>query len=186
MTVDPLIMRQASWQAGTLVASAGFAPHDWQDIRQELILDCLRRSHRFDPARGEWTGFVRGVVRNHAAVLIMRARRRTPEVLCDDLMISEDASNGGALALLDKRPSSGVVDELHLSLDVRRVVASLPAHLQSLAVLLSQMPVRDVCMHTGKSRSRVYQMTRQIRDAFLEAGFSPVRPRCSTRREVHS
>jgi hypothetical protein len=53
------------------------------------------------------------------------------------------------------------------------VIEGLPTKLQSLAVLLGQMPVQDVCRQTGKSRSRVYQMTRQIREAFVRAGFSP-------------
>jgi hypothetical protein len=74
------------------------------------------------------------------------------------------------------------VDALHLSLDVRQVVESLPAHLQSLAVLLVQMPVQDVCRHTGKSRSRVYQMTRQIRGAFVRAGVSPAHATRSSER----
>jgi hypothetical protein len=45
--------------------------------------------------------------------------------------------------------------------------------------MLGQMPVRDICRKTGKSRSRVYQLTRQIRDAFLLAGFSPASMRRS-------
>ena len=92
-------------------------------------------------------------------------------------MKRDDPSDASSLDVLDKRPCSGVVDALHLSLDVRRIVESLPNQLQSLAVLLGEMPVKDVCRHTGKSRSRVYQMTRQIRDAFLRAGFSPSRPK---------
>ncbi len=173
MPVDPYIFKQASCRASLLVASAGFRSDDWEDLKQEMVLDVLRRSPKFDPARGDWQGFVRGVVRNHACVLVMRERRRAPEILSQDLMNREDASDADSLDILDKRPSSGVVDALHLSLDVRRVVESLPNQLQSLAVLLGQMPVKEVGKHTGKSRSRVYQMTRQIRDAFLRAGFSP-------------
>lgn len=172
-TVDPYIFQQASCRASLLVASAGFRSDDWEDLKQEMVVDVLRRSPKFDPERGDWQGFVRGVVRNHAAVLVMRERRRAPEILSEDLMIRENACDADSLDILDERPASGVVDALHLSLDVRRVVASLPAHLQSLAVLLVRMPVKDVCRHTGKSRSRVYQMTRQIREAFLRAGFSP-------------
>ena len=173
--VDSYLFQQASCRASLLVASAGFRSDDWEDLKHEMVLDVLRRSPKFDPARGDWQGFVRGVVRNHAAVLVMRERRRAPEILSDDLVNREDASDADSLDVLDKRASLGVVDALHLSLDVRQVVESLPAHLQSLAGLLVQMPVQDVCRHTGKSRSRVYQMTRQIREAFVRAGVSPVR-----------
>jgi RNA polymerase sigma-70 factor, ECF subfamily len=171
MPVDPYIFHQASCRASLLVASAGFRSDDWEDLKQEMVLDVLRRSPKFDPARGDWQGFVRGVVRNHAAVLVMRERRRAPEILSQDLMNREDTSNADSMDILDKRPRTSVVDALHLSLDVRRVVEGLPRQLQSLAALLGQMPVKDVCRHTGKSRSRVYQMTRQIRKAFIAAGW---------------
>lgn len=172
-SVDPYILKQASCRASLLVSTAGFKLDEWEDLKQEMVLDLLHRAPKFDPARGDWQGFVRGIARNHAAVLVMRERRRAPEVLSEDLINREDASDANSLDLLDQRPTSGVVDRLHLSLDVRRVVESLPTQLQSLAVLLGQMPVRDLCRHIGRSRSRVFQMTRQIREAFLKAGYSP-------------
>ena len=168
--VDPYILQQASCQASLLVSTAGFRSDYWEDLKQEMVLDLLHRSPKFDQTRGDWHGFVRGVARNHADVLVMRERRRAPELLSQDLVNREDASDADALDVLDKRPCPTTVDALHLSLDIRRVVESLPAQLQSLAVLLGQMPVQDVCRQIGKSRSRVYQMTRQIRDAFLQAG----------------
>ena len=76
MPADPYIFQQASCRASLLVTSAGFRSDDWEDLKQEMVLDVLRRSPKFDPARGDWQGFVRGVVRNHAAVLVMRERRR--------------------------------------------------------------------------------------------------------------
>jgi RNA polymerase sigma-70 factor, ECF subfamily len=171
MTIDPYILQQASCRASLLVATAGFTWADWEDLRQDILVDCLRRMRNFDPARGDWHGFVRGVTRNQATVLVIRARRRVPEVLDRDLIHQQDASDVEWLDTLDKRSGrKGVVDALHLSIDVRRVLESLPVQLQSLAGLLGQMPVQDVCRHTGRSRSRVYQMTRQIREAFIAAG----------------
>jgi hypothetical protein len=176
-TVDPYILQHASCQARLLVTTAGFGTDDWADLKQEFILDVLRRSPKFDPARGDWQGFVRGVARHHATVLIMRKRRRASEVSIQDLMNGEDASDADALDSLGRRPSGSAVDALDRALDVRRVVERLPDHLQSLTGLLGQMPIQDVCRQTRKSRSRVYQMTRQIREAFLRAGFSPAHAR---------
>src|SRR3954447_2660391 len=93
MTVDPYILQQASRRASLLVATAGFRSDDWEDLRQEMVLDCLRRSPKFDPSRGDWPGFVRGVMRNRAAVLVMRERRRGLEILRDDLVHREDATH---------------------------------------------------------------------------------------------
>jgi RNA polymerase sigma-70 factor, ECF subfamily len=172
MTADPYIFQQASCRASLLVAS-GSRSDDWEDLKQEMILDVLRRFPKFNPARGDWRGFVRGVVRNHGTVLVMRERRRAPEILSADLINREAASAAESLDILDMRPRVDVVDALHLSLDVRRVVESLPTQLQALAVLLGQMPVKDVCRHIGKSRSGVYQMIGKIRAAFIEAGLGP-------------
>ena len=173
--IDPYIVQQASCQASLLVATRGFRSDDWEDLRQEMVLDCLRRSPKFDSSRGEWPGFVRGVMRNHAAVLVMRERRRARKILGEDLMNREDVGDAESINTPDKRPRTGAVDALHLSLDVRRIIESLPTQLQTLTVLLAQMPVRDVCVKIGKSRSRVYQMTRQVRDAFVRAGLRPYR-----------
>src|SRR5688572_21995222 len=90
MPVDLYILQQASCRASLLVATAGFRSDDWEDLRQEMVLDCLRRSPKFDPSRGDWQGFVRGVVRNHAAVLVIRRHRTARrEVLADDLYCNE-------------------------------------------------------------------------------------------------
>jgi len=172
---ETYILRQASCRASLLVSTAGFSSDDWEDLRQEMVLDCLRRSPKFDPSRGDWPGFVRGVMRNHAAALVMRERRRALKILSEDLMNREGGGDGEYVDTPDRSPTTGAVDALHLSLDVRRIVERLPTHLQTLTVLLAQMPVRDVCVHIGKSRSRVYQMTRQVREAFVRAGLRPYR-----------
>ena len=39
-SVDPYILQQASCRASLLVASAGFRSDDWDDLRQDIILDC--------------------------------------------------------------------------------------------------------------------------------------------------
>jgi RNA polymerase sigma-70 factor (ECF subfamily) len=180
--VDPYILQQASFQASLLVSTAAFMPDDWEDLRQEMVLDLLRRAPKFDPRRGDWQGFVRGIVRHHAAVLVNRHRRRALEVLRDDSAVEEDADRDDSIEFrAECWPQT--VDELNLNLDVRRVVESLPVRLRSLAVLLGQMPVKEVCQATGRSRSGVFQMTRQIREAFVDAGLVP---RSRVRRRTSS
>ena len=176
---DPYVVQQASCQASLLVATAGFRSDDWEDLRQEMVLDCLRRSPKFDPARGAWRGFVRGVMRNHASVLVTRRHRAAQrEVLADDLGYN-DEGEGDPTNRLDGAPKHEIEAELQLSIDVERVLQALPSPLQRLGLLLSELPVLEVCARTGKSRSRVYQMTRQLRDAFVRAGFRPRYPRRS-------
>jgi RNA polymerase sigma-70 factor (ECF subfamily) len=176
-SVDPYILQQASCRASLLVSTAGFRSDDWEDLRQEMVLDCLRRSPKFNPSRGDWQGFVRGVVRNHATVLVTRRHRRVQrEVLAEDLSHKELGTADDPEGPFGAGHKHDVEARLQMSIDVQRVLNGLPPQLQKLALLLSELPVLEACAQTGKSRSRVYQMTRQLRDAFVRAGF---RPRCS-------
>ena len=77
----PYLLQQTGLRASLLQTSFGFAADDWDDLRQDLALDCLRRLPRFDASRGNWKGFVHGVVRNHACVLASKQARR-PELQC--------------------------------------------------------------------------------------------------------
>lgn len=172
--IDAFAVQEACRCASRLIATAGFRRDDREDLRQEIILDLLRRTPRFDSARGEWQGFVRGVFRHRQIGLIVQRRRRRWEVLAGDLGPPEDG-HVDRLDALDCRRRTDPAPVSQLRLDVSRVVAGLPPGLRSLAGVLSQMPVSEVCQHTGKSRATVHRMTVQIRKAFVNAGLAPHR-----------
>jgi hypothetical protein len=96
-------------------------------------------------------------------------------------VLAEDLSHDNAETPYDPVDPLGAGSEheieagLQMSIDVQRVLGGLPPQLQNLARLLGELPMLEAGAKTGKSRSRVYQMTRQLRDAFVRAGF---RPRC--------
>ena len=169
---DLYVVERATLHARLVAATAGFRWDDIDDLKQELLLDCLRRSPKFDAARGEWGGFVRGVMRNQAAALIVRRHRRTRhEVLAGDLVAPD--SEAGESAVFDGICQHDMTALLDLSIDVWSVLRKLPIRLQRLACLLAELPVSEVCLVTGKSRSRIYQMIRQLRTAFVQAGLTP-------------
>lgn len=169
------LIEQATLRAWLLCATAGFPRDEVEDARQDLLLDFLRRAPKFDRGRGDWSGFVRGLMRNQAAVLIYRRNRRIRrEVFAGNLIEpGSDTPEGVLEGMVGEDPTAS----LEVSVDVQRVLLQLPHHLQNLACLLSGMPIHDVCTATGKSRSRVYQMIRQLRGAFSDAGFGR-RRRC--------
>lgn len=167
------LLRRASCRAGLLIATTGFRSDYWQDFRQELVLDCLRRSPKFDPARGEWSAFVTGVMRNHSTVLFGRTKRRqTWEFLADDVpnrKAKRGEDHAGVLESLQK--PKDYTGTLQLRIDVQRVLRKLPADLQTLAALMSEVPVREIPLRIGKSRSRFYQLRRELQRAFQQAGY---------------
>jgi RNA polymerase sigma factor (sigma-70 family) len=169
-SADALLLQQAAIQASLLVRRGAFVADDWPDLNQEILLDLLRRIPKFDRSRGEWQAFARTIARNHATVLAARNRHRRSEVSLDELQ----RVRGESLDLADPRQPE-MMKGLLFALDTQRVIAGLPPNLRALALLLGNMPITEVCARMGKSRSRVHQMTCQLRDEFVRAGFQPHR-----------
>lgn len=160
IAVDPFVIQQAEIRASRLVGSHGFSRDDWDDLRQDLLLDYLERLPQFDRGRGDLRGFMFGVVRHRAAQLVARRHRQVQ-------LAPDGCTESGGL-----RHRLAAVD-CDLRLDVEAAVSRLPEHLRELAQLLSERTPREVSRATGKSRSRVYQMIGEIRAAFIEAGITP-------------
>lgn len=166
VSFDSFAIQQAGIRASQLVASSGFNRTDWDDLRQDLLLDYLKRSRHYEPGRGDHRGFIFGVVRNRAARLaVQQSRRPTFIGGVDDTVLAGNPFAENSL--------SAPARSLDLQMDVRRIVASLPEHLREVAALLSQMSVAEIRRETGKSRPRIYQMIGEIRHAFQEAGLAP-------------
>jgi RNA polymerase sigma-70 factor (ECF subfamily) len=170
----PYLLQQTALRASLLQTSFGFAADDWDDLRQDLALDCLRRLPRFDASRGNWKGFVHGVVRNHACVLASRQAQR-PEL--QYLAADADADAAGDISRCDSR--FVVADDfrpaLELGLDMRRVLDGLPEELRAVAHHLAEMPVYAVRQVTGLSSSELNRKIARIRAAFVAAGLMPRR-----------
>lgn len=169
----PYLLQQAGLRASLLQSSFGFAADDWDDLRQDLALDCLGRLPRFDASRGDWKGFVRGVVRNQACVLATRQARR-PEIRS---LVSGDCGSDGDESLGVAHPAlvEDALPTLELSLDARRVLAGLPEELQIIAGHLAEMSFFAVSRRTGLTHAQLKRKVARIRAAFMAAGLAPVR-----------
>jgi DNA-directed RNA polymerase specialized sigma24 family protein len=164
--VDSFAVRQAGIRASQLVKTLGLPCAERDDLRQELLLDYLRRRDRYQSGRGEHRGFIYGVVRNRASRLAVQGRRRS--------LVSEPVDDQVLLQHVEASlPAVLSAQALETQIDVRKLLTTLPEHLREVAVLLSEMSVPDVQRHTGKSRARIYQFIDEIRQAFREAGLAP-------------
>jgi RNA polymerase sigma-70 factor (ECF subfamily) len=158
--VDPFVIQQAEIGASRLVRRTGFTRQDWDDLRQDLILDYLERLPRFDRTRGDLRGFMFGVVRHRAAQIAAQQRRRA----------RLDSSSGDAIGTPPRRSQLLNYD---LRLDVVTAMSRLPEHLRAVAQLLMERTPGEVALITGKSRSRIYQLIKEIRQSFLDSGVTP-------------
>jgi RNA polymerase sigma-70 factor (ECF subfamily) len=160
--IDALVLRQAGIRASRIVGTTGYTRDDWEDLRQELLLDFVRRQPRFDPARGDQRGFVFGVLRNHAAKL---ARAGFRAEIASELPDEACELCGSA--------TTDVEAKLHLRIDVQTVLSRLPEHLRILAIQLTEMSPGEVCRESGRSRSCIYRWIAELRCAFMAAGLTP-------------
>jgi RNA polymerase sigma-70 factor (ECF subfamily) len=164
----PYLLQQTALRASLLQSSFGFAAADWDDLRQDLALDCLRRLPKFDGSRGSWKGFVRGVVRNHACVLAAR------QVRCPQFEpLENDAAADGTTGDVRDLPTTDIRAALELGLDTERVLAGLPDDLRTIARYLAHMPISAACRKTGLTPSQLSRRIRRIRAAFTAAGLAP-------------
>ena len=127
---------------------------------------------RFDGARGNWKGFVHGVVRHHACVLASRqSHRRQFQPL--EFEGGSELSDASLTVKADEPPAEDFRPLLELGLDTERVLASLPEDLQRIAWHLADMPISCVRQKTGLTLSQLNRRIRRIRAAFMAAGFVP-------------
>ena len=173
---DPYLIQQASCRASHLVANSGLSRDDWEDLRQEMLLDCLQRTPNFDPARGDWRGFVRGVIRNRCCVLARRESRRLRfESLAEDCG-ENDAGQDLEREFRDQAWEPVTANPgaaLALSADVQRVLAGLPENLRTLAWQLTEMSVAEIAARRGRSHQWIYHLIGKLRTAFSLAGVTP-------------
>ena len=171
LALDPYILYQASCRASVLVSHAVFPRDDWEDLRQELVIDCLQRTPRFNPDRGDWRAFVRGVIRNHSFVLASQESRRTRcETLSADEETGDDDLEREIFQAGSEPSSDDPTEELAVRADVQRVVASLPENLRTLASDLTEMSVAEIAAKRGRSTQWIYQLMKRLREAFIQAG----------------
>ncbi|MBI4910950.1 MAG: sigma-70 family RNA polymerase sigma factor [Acidobacteria bacterium] len=152
----------------------GMTPEDCDDLTQELFLKYLERKDGFDPARGSYKTFVSCLIRNRAASLLGQIRRTSARLpLCPLPCACKASPDDPAPEPSDaiEEPRAKSVD---LTVEVRRVVGSLPARLRHVASRITTEPAIEIASEMGVSRHRVYQLVAQLRSAFTNAGLGPV------------
>jgi len=169
---DPYILEQASYRARLLVFRSGLQRDDWEDLRQEMVLDCLERLPRFNSRRGSFHAFVRGVIRNESAALTWRECRRAHSQVLPEMPEEHELDADGPFPVPEPA-SADPSNQLALSADVQRVIATLPERLRTLALDLTEMTVPEIAAKWGTSTQWIYEKRKKLRKKFVEAGVMP-------------
>jgi RNA polymerase sigma-70 factor (ECF subfamily) len=181
--LDPTLLAIVGATAARLAGTYGFSPADRDDIRQELLLDCVIRLTKFDFAKSSRSTFVHRIVRHRIATLVDAQRaacrdyRRCRESLDDPAhadasesrplreTLSADGCEAG-----NSRSSRSPWDHTELQIDVAKVIATLPADLAAVAVALKSAGVVQVAHQLGLSRATIHRRIIRVRELFEAVG----------------
>jgi RNA polymerase sigma-70 factor (ECF subfamily) len=183
VAIDTALIKLVRIKSARLAGMYGFNVMDRDDIYQELLLDCLLRLRKFDPAKSSRRGFLHRVVRHRIASLLdaQRAACRDSRMCRDSLdapvqfaasesvELSETVSSDDYEARIGRSGLSSW-ERAELRIDVARVIAALPAELAAIADALKSVNAIDAGRRLGLSRSTVYRRLVVIREVFAAAG----------------
>jgi len=82
------------FKAGQLVGKAGFTQSDREDLQQELALDLLRRSRKYDPKRARRSTFTACLVEHRAATILAERMAPTRDIRREGPSLNEMITDG--------------------------------------------------------------------------------------------
>lgn len=164
----------ATWyarkKAAELIGHFGFVESDEEDLAQTLLLKLLERWPQFNPNQASPGRFISWAIQKGVADLVRDKQQQnefepTVPVPVEPFAADEEFGDMSSCRVAD--PSA----QASLRMDVATVLQRLPPELRQVAELLQQHSVAEIVRLTGKSRSAIRYAARQIREAFVQAGF---------------
>jgi len=146
-------------------------PPDIGDVRQELLLELVRRAPRFD-GQASWPTFAKLVIRHagqDVADRLVRERGRHGGSIDDTERTSED--DGLAAWWTGGAAGAGAI---HQRLDIQRFLEGLPPRLRRLCHLLAEEDHADALAGSGFSRSEFFRQIHELRMRLRAFGLAPL------------
>lgn len=172
-------LQLARGKVARLIARGGLRSLDRDDAIAELLGAFWQSIPRFDAQRGSIWAFA-SIVMDHHVVSMMRrlgAQRRGSGVDCCSLSLIVIDADGSpsefGTAIAHPRAGLGAVDELDRAVDIRRLLARLPAGTRALAFALFDGSPSEASRSLGRSRTWIYQQLACLRQAFRSVGLAP-------------
>ena len=157
------------------------ADHD--DLRQDLLIDLLRRLPAFDPSRGSIGAFANIVLRNQSSRIAMRHHRQrraqggsllsleVPLAGAREPVGDTLTEDDGLAAWHGQTCCAAAVTELHHALQA--ALARLPAEDRRFCAALAHRPVTALAAEGFGSRSALYRRLADLRHVLTAHGLGP-------------
>lgn len=164
----------ANYYARRIAKTLRLRSSEIPDLRQELLLEVLRRAGGYDTGRAAWTTFADMIVRHAAEDLATRlkAAARRDGGFLDDLSVEQrDGSRVPLVELLEETEGlsglwSGALDpvaDIERRVDLERFVEGLPGNLKRLCRLLQAESMADALRLSGWSPAMFYRQINELR-----------------------
>ena len=145
---------------------------DLDDLRQDLLLDLIRRLPAFDARRGSIGAFAGIILRNQASRIATRLRRERRATGGDLLSLDAAGATGGRWPTGSPRrtgspPGTATASALStrriVRIDLARALGALEARDLTLCAAMAQCPIRGLVGRGLGSRATLYRRLRNLR-----------------------
>lgn len=145
---------------------------DLDDLRQDLLVDLIRRLPGFDVRRGTMGAFAGIVLRNQASRISARVARERRA--WDGLLLSLDVSAGDGETVVEQLGDDDGLSAWHgqraadeaateRRIDLARVLGALEARDLTLCAAMAHCPIRGLADRGFGSRATLYRRLRNLR-----------------------
>ena len=141
---------------------------DWEDLRQDMVVELLEAAERFDPAKASRETFIARVL-DRFEIDLYRENARNQEVQCvslDDPSVERDFLEDCSSVV---EPSGQ--EQTDLSSDVESLIAGLPPELAEVCCLLKHYSFSETARRLDIGRGTLYRRVEAIRKHFARAGY---------------
>jgi RNA polymerase sigma-70 factor (ECF subfamily) len=171
--IDDYALARIDYRVGRLVEAFHLDEHAAEDLRQDMIVELLAASSRYDPARSKRNTFICRVLdRFYLHVARGLANRRKHQALhptpISALEHHEPAGNDV------RRGERSACERTELALDLAVLIDRLPTQLRRICEELRVFTPAEVAMRLRLHRSTVYRAIADIRSHFVAAGLDGV------------
>ena len=161
--LDNFAMDQIGFHAHRLATTLHLSPEDQEDLKQEMALELIQASQRFDPEKASKETFVVRVLARFSKYATRKhfSQQGNPVGSAESLDPNYD---------LHKMARPGGQADVERRLDVEEVISQLPEQLQEICRALMTNSVSEAAAILGVDKSTIYRKIPKIREYFISFG----------------
>jgi RNA polymerase sigma-70 factor (ECF subfamily) len=166
-----IILLEADRAAMRLRRRLGLPRAEQADLRQELLVDLIRRMAAFDRRRGSLGAFAGIVLRNRASRIALDCARERQRMGGAPLRL--DARGRDGVALVERLAAPGGAPAVERRLDIVRVLSGLPPADRALCIAAASCPLRQLAARGFGSRAGLHRRVSDVRMTLAAHGLAP-------------